>query len=332
MSIDTTTPVEATEQSLEEFSKVFFGQDTEEPEASTSETTDDDDDASNAPVETGVDTDDEEEDALAPETDEADEAPKPKKNRFQERIDELTHKAREAERRAEAMEREFREKLAKLENPEPPKAQTPVVQDDVGPQPTDTNADGTDKYPLGEFDPQYIRDLTKHTLNVEREAIKAQEQQERERQEIEAQRQTVDEQWQEKLVTARERYPDFTEKGQALVPIFEGVNEQYLDYLTNTVMSMDYGTDVLYYLAQNPSEAENIVKSGATKATIALGRIEARFAAQDSTPTAPAKVTKAPPPPPHVNKGTSAARVEVEDDTDDLEAFKSKFFKKSRGR
>lgn len=330
MSIDTDTPVEQ-EQTLEEFSKVFFGRDTDETEPSNSEPEESDELESDALTDS-ENTEDEDSDALAPEDEEPEEAPKPKKNRFQERIDELTHKAREAERRAEALEREFREKLAKLEQKDEPKP-APIPTNNTGPQPDELNADGTEKYPLGEFDPQYIRDLTKYTLQQEREAIKAQEEQERAQREQEAKRQELDNQWQEKLVTARERYPDFQERGQALLPVFEGVNEQYLDYLTSTVMEMDRGTDVLYYLATHPDEAEQIVKSGAAKATIALGRIEARFIEQgEQTTAAPVKVSKAPPPPPHVNKGTSAAKVDVPDDTDDLESFKAKFFKKSGRR
>lgn len=330
MSIDTDTPVEQ-EQTLEEFSKVFFGRDTEETEPSNSELEESDELESDALTDS-ENTNDEDDDALAPEDEELEEAPKPKKNRFQERIDELTHKAREAERRAEALEREFREKLAKLEQKDE-SAPAPTPTNDTGPQPDEKNPDGTEKYPLGEFDPQYIRDLTKHTLQQEREALKAQEEQERAQREQEAKRQELDAQWQEKLVTARERYPDFQERGQALLPVFEGVNEQYLDYLTSTVMEMDRGTDVLYYLATHPDEADRIVKSGAAKATIALGRIEARFIEQgEQTTAAPAKVSKAPPPPPHVNKGTSAAKVDVPDDTDDLESFKAKFFKKSGRR
>lgn len=331
MSIDTDTPVEQ-EQTLEEFSKVFFGRDTDETEPSNSEPEENDEPESDALTDS-ENTNDEDDDALAPEDEETEEAPKPKKNRFQERIDELTHKAREAERRAEALEREFREKLAKLEQKDEPKPAAPAPVNNAGPQPDELNPDGTEKYPLGEFDPQYIRDLTRHTLQQEREAIKAQEEQERAQREQESKRQELDAQWQEKLVTARERYPDFQEKGQALVPVFEGVNEQYLDYLTSTVMEMDHGTDVLYYLASHPDEAERIVKSGAAKATIALGRIEARFTGEGETTTAaPAKMSKAPPPPPHVNKGTGVAKIAIDPDTDNLEDFKKIFFKKSGRR
>lgn len=89
---------------------------------------------------------------------------KPKKpSRFQERINELTAKAREAERALEALKAE-QEKKSELKDT--PKTAEVVVDSD-GPTPEDKNPDGSDKYPLGEFDPAYIRDMVRHTIDKE---------------------------------------------------------------------------------------------------------------------------------------------------------------------
>src|SRR5690606_13295759 len=100
----------------------------------------------------------------------SEEEPKPKKSRFQERIDQLNEKARLERERADALESRLRALEEKKEpTPEAPKE----TKADDGPKPDDKAEDGSDKYPLGEFDPQYARDLIRHTLKQEREAQKA---------------------------------------------------------------------------------------------------------------------------------------------------------------
>jgi hypothetical protein len=328
------TPVETVTDDLDAFSEQLYGQSKSEPEAATSEDTDveeqevdatetktQDDDADAVETETDDDADTvEEEDDNDPEPD-----VKPKKNRFQERIDELTGKAKNAEREAE----ELRRRLEAIEQKQNPKDEpTPAPADVSGPSADDKNEDGSDKYPLGEFDPQYIRDLTRHTLQQEREAEKQRESAAKQEQEYAAERAALTESWQEKLGPAQERYPDFQEKGAELFTTFNGIDQTYGEYLTATLMSMDHGPDVLYYLASNLDEANNIVASGPTKATIALGRLEAKFVQEAAEKTlARPKVSKAPTPPTTL-KGSNQVVADVPDDTDDLEAFAKKLFKK----
>ena len=307
---------------------------TPEP-ASSEEVEDQSDDKDNALLNDATHSEDE--DTLANEDDSdktkaTDKDPEPKpKSRFQERIDELTGKAREAERREQELARRLEEAIQKLEaqnvtKPEP----KPAKVESTGPTPEDTNEDGSEKYPLGEFDPRYIRDLTRFTINEEREAIKAAEAEEETLREMESQREALNQNWVEKLGPAQERYPDFQEKGQNLVQTFENIDQAYGEYLSSTLMSMDYGPDVLYYLANNIDEATKIVNMGATKATIALGRLESKFADADVEKQAKRpKVSNAPIPPP-TNKGSAAVNVGVPDDTDDLDAFAAKFFAKKR--
>lgn len=325
------TPVESTvDDDLDTFSDVFFGRKAPDDEQASSEKVETDTTEDDAQEDTQPEDDtlanDEDEDEVVEEAPE-DAQPKPKKNRFQERIDELTAGKREAERKAADLEA----RLAKLEQTSKP---APIVEaaENTGPTPEDTNEDGTDKYPLGEFDPNYIRDLTRHTLQTEREALKKEEEEKAQQTEMEAQRAALQTSWEEKLVPAQERYPDFREKGEALVDSFSGLEPAYAEYLTATLMSMEYGPDVLYYLSKNPAEAHAIVNSGATKATIALGRLESKFAFAEEEKQRRPKVSQAPTPPVHLNKGSAVVKVEVPDDTDDLDAFANKFFDKKRRR
>jgi hypothetical protein len=247
----------------------------------------------------------------------------------QDRINELVRQREEAKRDAasqlEALRREFEEKLAALKPAEP------KVEPKGEPTPDDLNEDGTPKYDLGEFDPQYIRDLTKFTLEQEKLASKAQAAEEvKAQQEREAYDKLTTE-WNQKVEATVAENPDFMEKGQKLLDGFKDLDGSYATYLSTLLMSMDKGPEVLYYLSNNPAEAVTIVNSGAQKATLALGRIEAKFLEAAATKTlAKPKVSKAPPPAPPAarSRGSNGAFVGVSPDTDDLDAFAGEFFKR----
>jgi hypothetical protein len=260
----------------------------------------------------------------APEDDEDTPKPeeKPKKNRFQDRIDELTRQRHEADREKAELRRQLDEALKQKTEDKPTEKAA------ESPNPDDKLEDGSEKYPLGEFDPSYIRDLTRFTIGEEKKTFEAEaKRQSEERIAQEASQRQLDE-WKGKLDNAIEtKYPDFLEKNVELEETLRDLDEGYSAYLASTIMQMDHGTDVLYYLASNPSEAKRIAGLGATKATIALGRIEATFD-REETERKQLKVSKAAPPPETV-KGTSVTTT-IRPDTDDLDAFEKEFFKRKR--
>lgn len=321
---------------LDLFSADFFGQKAQTDDnagaATPTETEDIDDegDANHIETDTLADEDDiDDEDNQEPEEKEPEN--KPKKNRLQERIDELTAGRREAERREAEKANELARALARISELEQ-KPSPRTERETSGPSPDDKNEDGTDKYPLGDFDPQYIRDLTKHALAEERQKMLEEEAKTAEQKEMEAAREALQSSWNSKLEPAQERYPDFREKSEEMIRYVESrIDPAYGEYLTARIMDMEYGTDVLYYLANNLDETMSILNSGPAKATLALGRLEAKFMdAEAEKQLARPKVSKAPPPPAHINKGSAVARVDVPADTDDLDAFDAMFFKKRR--
>lgn len=247
------------------------------------------------------------------------EKPKPAKkvNRFQERINELTARAREAERALAALQ------AAQAKQPEPAKPVTPLVQDDTAPNPDALNEDGSEKYPLGEFDPEYIRDMARHTIETEWRRKEQEAAVKQQRDAEEAARAEIQNKWAERLAPAMEEHEDFLDKTMELESAFDGLDPQYSDYLVQTIKSLDHGPQVLYYFANNLEEAQKFVKMGPLNATLALGEINAMFKGSGKKET---KVSKAPPPP-QMNKG-SATRKVVTGDTDDLDAFSDMFFKK----
>jgi hypothetical protein len=303
---------------LDAFAADFFGQAEPAPEVTDTK-----------PVSEPVAERDDVEEVAEPAVEETAEPVEPKRNKTQERIDELVKQRedakREADAKVEALTKAFEEKLAALA-PKPVAA--PVAAE---PNPLDLNEDGTEKYALGEFDPQYIKDLTRFTLLQERQAAKLEEETIRQRETADAAQNLLTQTWNQKTDAFKTETPDFQEKGQALMSNFSNLNEDYANYLSTVLMSMDKGPEVLYYLANNPAEAVTIVNSGAQRATLALGRIEAKFLEADAQKLiAKPKVSKAPPPPAERARGTNGAFVSIPADTDNLDDFEKVFFAKSR--
>jgi len=318
---------------LDAFSSSFFGENktADEPaKAAAEEEIEEAVDDETVDVEEGEDVTESDDDADQDDEDSDDEEEKPQKpekkqSRFQERINELTEARRQAERREADLLDRLKALEAQKEGSTPAPSKT--VSTNEAPTPADTNEDGTDKYPLGEFDPNFIRDLTKHTIKEAQAEADAERQKTDSQREAEKNAQKIQGEWQEKQGPARERYPDYAEKVASLEDVFSGIDQSFGDYLAQTVMEMDKGADVLYYLANNPDEAKSIVESGGVKAVIRLGRLESRFLERETPPTPKPKVSSAPTPPPQ-NKGSAGGRRSVAPDTDDLDAFAAQFFKR----
>lgn len=243
-----------------------------------------------------------------------------KKKSFQDRIDEITAARREAEREAE----ELRQRIAALEAaPKSPQKETAPTPNNA-PDPDALAENGERLYPLGEYDPNYINALHEYNFEIRWTQAREQERAEQQRQLQQAAQQELISTWESKLVETEQEIPDIRQKGERLGSVFEGVDQQYAEFIATTIMTLDNGPKVVAYLSDNPTEARKIVASGPVGATLAIGRIDAQFATPRDKP--PVKSTNAPEPPPQLNKGRDG-RVKVAGDTDDLEAFEKAFFK-----
>jgi hypothetical protein len=330
---------------LNEFEDEFFGRKTETPDEAVGDEDEDEEIAENeddslatdedtdAPAEETEDEDSDEEDS-APEKDEE---PKPKKNRksLQTRIDELTAKAREAERERDLERRErelLRQRLETIESGtrKPEVKEEAPIRDRLpadAPNPDATDEKGEAVYPLGEFDPRFITDLTRFTIETERKAMQEREAAETHAKQIAAAQDALRNQWVEKLEKAEEEAPEIRSNIRHLTETFTDIDPNYGDYLAATIMSCDNGPDILNYLSQNIGEAQKIVASGPAAATLAIGRLEAKFSKSVGDSTSNKRVSDAPKPPVTHTRG-SGARTRTAPDTDDLDAFEREFFKK----
>jgi hypothetical protein len=329
---DNSNPVDM--DNLENFNKAFFGNepDTEEQEVPQEEDLEEEieEESHENEDDDSLATDDDED--VDEQEDDEDEEPQPKakkRNRTQERIEKLVTEARQAERDRDALRRQLDEVLASIKKEEKTEDE-PAFKDKLvpeAPQPDAVDKDGEPLYPLGEFDPKYIADLTRFTITQEMEATrKVQEEKQRQR-EIETQQEALKASWEENLERAEEAIPDIRENIATMADAFEGIDPNYGEYLAGTIMSCEYGPEIMYYLSQNIGEAQKIVASGPAAATLAIGRLEAKFMTKPEDAKRNSKKVSDAPPPPNARSRGSGGRFAVPADTRDLAAFRREFYK-----
>lgn len=294
------------------------GDDDDEAEEASDDDADDD----------SEDEDEDEEDESEDEDEEKEEKPvnqKKGRNRksFQERIDELTKRAYEAERRELEIMRRLEEKEARereVSKEEPLKEQLPPG----APDPHAVGEDGELVYPLGQFDPEYLLAFTKFTLDTEFARRQQEQEQQRAAQELARAQAELQTEWNQKLAKAEEANPEIREDIEELVETFSNIEPAYGEYLAMTIMQCENGPQILEYLSQNIGEAQEIVASGPAAATRSIGKLEALLARKEEKRNAKL-VSDAPKPPEQTTRGRKGQRV-VRPDTDNLEDFEKIYF------
>lgn len=322
------------ENNLEDFEKDFYGKGkTEEVEAEPEEVAEEV--SEEAEVEEEVVENPEEEDSLATDEEEdEEEQPEPKgkkRHSAQKRIDELTAKLRQTEREAqarlEALLREVETLKAGREEKEEPEALRTQLPPEA-PNPDAVDKEGNPIYELGEFDPKYIRDLTKFTIAEETKAAKeAREKQEWE-EGVAAAQQELAAQWVDKVEKAEETIPTLRDDISTLTDTFEQLDPNYGEYLAMTIMQCENGPEIMHYFSNNIGEAQKIVAAGPAAATLAIGRLEAKLSKQSPTEQDEQKrnkPTEAPIPPERGARGVHGRQV-IKPDTPNLEDFEKIFY------
>jgi chemotaxis protein histidine kinase CheA len=316
---------EPVDNDLEAFEAEFFGTAKPTEEVEEVDEVDEIEEDSLATDEDDLETDeDEDESDLDEEEDEPEPEVKPKKKSAQERINEITARAYEAERREAAL-------LARLEalegkTKEEPKPDIRQQLPAGAPTPDAVDDKGEPVYPLGEFDPQFIADLTRFTIRAEYEAERTKAQQEEAASAAQEAKDEIVREYTDRFAELAEEVPTLHEDVRELTSAFAHVPEEYGEYLAMTIMSMDNGPRLMHYLSQNIGEAQKIVASGPAAATLALGRLDAMLTKPKSEGRK-VQPTAAPKPPESRARG-SGGKFTVSPDTDDLAAFERVFYKK----
>lgn len=323
MTDDTVTSVDNGDN-LEAFEAEFYGMAKPEPVEEQVQEEPEVDEVEEA-EEIADPSDDVEEAEAEDETEEVEaEEEKPKKNKVpaNKRIEQLNTQLRESERK-------YEQRIAELEaaiNGKAKEEQTPLrdVLPDNAPDPDAKLENGDPKYPLGEFDKQYIADLTQHTIDVRMAEAEAKRQQMEQQRAIQHEREQLSNQWVERLDKAEAEIPEIRENIAELTDTFSDLDPGYGEYLAATLMSLDTGPQIMNYLSQNIGEAQRIVNLGPALATFELGRLAAAMTPVEK-PVKAKKVSSAPTPPDTRTRG-AGGKFAVRGDTDNLDAFEEAFF------
>lgn len=287
---------------------------------------------------------DESEDPVEESDDEAEPEAEPKpedkgkkaKPSARERINELTRLRYEESRGRIDAERkafELEQRLAKLENPSrqseevTPQPQTQSRLPQGAPNPDATNKDGSAIYPLGEYDPKFIFDLTQFTVEQKTREMEDQRKVQLEQEKLVNERKVIVDKYHERLQAYEEEAPEVRENIAGLMTTFASIEPAYGEYLATTIMECENGPAIMDYLSQNIGEAQGIVASGPAAATRAIGRLEVRLMKEEKSDEQHVEVNTpgSPPPPPTPTRGSGKGRATVRPDTNDYSAFKRDF-------
>lgn len=264
-----------------------------------------DDGASVAPVENTAVEQATQAQAQAPTTEQVDDTPKDdkprdEKGRFvpQERVNEITRARREAERRAEALERE----LATYRQNQPTQHQ---------PQTSDKPPSIADfDYDLDRFTAAMTQYAAKQARAEVEQSFTTKVQQERQ--------QSAQRSYEERAAKYAADHPDFD---KAVDDLSRTV--RFSPELIEAVSVSDHGPAVVHYLAQHLDEADSISRLPAHLAALKLGRIEAQVSAPKPKP-----VTKAPNPAPTLGGGAAASKDPERMTTDEWLAWRNNQLKR----
>lgn len=331
---ETVVEVDVTSDDLADFEAEYYG--TAEPEDKAVE---EEEDVTDVATDADAEVDEEEDAEEEEQDDDPEPEPERKSNRksAKERISELTAKVRDATAKAEAEAARvaaLEARLAKLEQPKEEQEVKPVetAQDGLElPDPDEKDDKGELVYPLGQFDPKYNAEVVRRTLKYEREQAAAEAKVKADEEAKTAELTNLQTAWTGKLEATKEEIPDLLDKIAALEENFSGLEPTHGQFIAETIMTLSRGPEVLYYLADNISEAEAIVAMGPRAATIALGEIHGRLPSKAQSEASNKKVTTAPTPP-VTTRGNSSTKNTVAPDTDSLEDFEREYFKPIRTR
>ena len=182
----------------------------------------------------------------ASETPGDDAAAAPKKNKVQERIDELTREKYEWKAKAEALERYGPQGRGDEVKTEP--AKTP----DLAPTP-EPSEDQFDTY----------ADYTKALVQFEARKLVAADRAHQEAQH----KQTAYQEW---VGKGKTKYQDFSE-------VAESQAIPYTQAMADAIVGTDTGLDIAYYLGKNPGEATRIAGLSPIQAAKEIGKLEVKL-------------------------------------------------------
>lgn len=214
-----------------------------------------------------------------------------KKDKTEQRFQELLKERAKERERADRLERE----LAALKTPTPPVDATPAVSSAAPATDPEPNPDDLTKYPDGAYDRKYFKDQAaweaRQVIKAERETAAQAAKQQR----TDATAREKARAWADRVTAAQAKYQDFDAKAFGPTEIEAG------SPIDVWVMESEQGAELLYHLQSHPEEVRRIAALPAVHQVRELARLE------DKLVPAPAKtITDAPAPPRTLGDRTTA--------------------------
>ena len=201
-------------------------------------------------------------------------------NRFTKQTREL----RETQRQLKAIQEQLAALTAEKTTPLTPEKSDDKAEIVEGPNP--------EKYRYGELDPQFIRDTASHEARIQIERALAAQKAEIATSQQEAARQAEVVKLQQKATEIEtlgaSKFEDFVE---VVTRGAENGDYPLTREMFELAIETEVAPDILYYLAKNPDEAEQVSEMPSRKQALWFGRLEAKLAAKQ-----PRKGTLAPVP------------------------------------
>ena len=258
-------------------------------------------------------------------------APKKVSAEVQGRIDKAVAAQRRAERAANTAQAELRaisERLARFEGASSAQQQPLTTQQSASN--LDPKAPDPAKYQFGELDARYVADLARYSANQVIEA----DRQQRTAETAQTAKAREAEQFRAFNAKAVEKFPDFQE-----VVLDTAARQEWAlsDVVAKLALQSDFGHDVFYDLARDPTEAQRVASLTPVEQARWFGRREAFYSAKSpaangngqaapganaprQTTPLPVRTTQAPPPPQTRLRGGGNPQP-VQADTTDFAAF-----------
>jgi hypothetical protein len=214
------------------------------------------------------------------------EQPQKFKGGFQKRIDELTRRSYEAERRAQALEHQLQQRAQ-------------AAQQQEAPKPPPRLEDFQDFNQFMEARDKWVKDEAKAEILREAQEATQQQQVARQQHERAIAVQQVVERFKATEADAMARYPDYTEAVQS--PLMQQLKQERPD-VAEAVIDSPHGPHVVYHLAKNPALVHEIARLSPFAAAREIGRIEQMFMRPQS------QQTNAPAPPRSVGGNASVTK------------------------
>jgi hypothetical protein len=241
-------------------------------------------------------------------------APPKLKATAQERINELTKARHTAEREAERLRQELKDlregrapKAEQLPKEEKKETTQEAGTEPVGLAPGEPDPTDAKKYPFGEFDKKYLRDMTDWRV-AEKLAERDRQAEERAQQNaVTEHEKSIHTRLETHATNGSKKHEDFIQK-----VVVESDAWALSDTLAELTAESEVGDEILYYLATHPAESQEIYDLTPAQQARRFGRLETQFiSAEQGAATVktenPALPAPKAPPPIRSAKGASSA-------------------------